>query len=312
MLRHLGFVELPAHAGAGGFDHAAVHGRTGRVYVAHTANDALDVVDLVTRRYVASVPGLAAVAGALVTEAPDLVFTSNRGEDTVGVISLPDETRVERIPVGVRPNGLAYDPDRGRLLVAHVGDPAIAGSCTVTVIDVHRRRRIADLPVPGRTRWAVFDPRRGAFHVNIADPARIVVVGAGDPVAIQRIVAIPGAGPHGLDIDVARRRLFCACDAATLVEVDADTGEILGAETIAGVPDVVLFNAALQRLYVAVGDPGVIEVFDTSPRRRHETVPIEAGAHTLALDPARNLVCAFLPATHRAALYIDEASAPQS
>jgi hypothetical protein len=51
----------------------------------------------------------------------------------------------------------------------------------------------------------------------------------------------------------------------------------------------------------------VIEVFETAPFRRRETVPTEAGAHTLAFDPARNLVCAFLPASHRASLYVDHA-----
>lgn len=309
MLCHRGFVDLPAHAGAGAFDHAAVHGPTGRLYVAHTANDAVDVVDLPGRRYLGSIAGLPAVAGALVVE--DLVFSSNRGENTVGIFTTAETPRVEKITVGVRPNGLAYDPGRGRLLVAHVGDPAIAGSCTISVIDVRHRRRIADLPVPGRTRWAVFDPEADAFHVNVADPPQIVVVGASDPVAIRRTVSIPAAGPHGLDIDVARRRLFCACDAAALVEVDADSGDVRGVEAIAGAPDVVFFNAELARLYVAVGDPGVIDVFDTYPRRRHETVPTEPGAHTLAFDPGRNLVCAFLPATHRAAVYVDEDSLPR-
>ena len=122
---------------------------------------------------------------------------------------------------------------------------------------------------------------------------------------IRRVVAIPHAGPHGLDIDVARRRLFCATDAGILVAVDADTGTLQETQSIAGVPDVVFLNAALGHLYVAIGDPGVIEVFDTNPLRRHETVSTEAGAHTLAFDPQRNLVCAFLPATHRAAVYVD-------
>jgi len=306
-LKHQGFIDLPAHAGPGGFDHAAIHGPTSRLYVAHTANDAVDVIDLAAERYVTSIPGLTAVAGALVAEAPDLVFTSNRGENTVGIFTPSDEATVEKISVGLGPNGLAYDARRGRLLVAHVGDPAIAGSRTVSVIDVPTRRRIADVPVAGRTRWTIFDPRADAFHVNIADPPQIVVVEAGDPVAIRRVVAMPRAGPHGLDLDVARRRLFCACDAAALLEVNAETGDVVGAEDIAGVPDVVFFNAVLGRVYVAIGDPGVIEVFDTAPLRRHETVPTEAGAHTLAFDPARNLVCAFLPATHRAALYIDTA-----
>jgi DNA-binding beta-propeller fold protein YncE len=305
-LQHLGFVDLPAHLKDGGFDHAAVHEPTGRVYVAHTANDALDVIDIETQKYVASIQGLPGVAGALVAE-PDLVFTSNRGENTIGVFTAGDRPRVEKIAVGLRPNGLAYDTRRARLLVAHVGDPAIRGSHTVSIVDVHGRKRIADIAVAGRTRWTVYDPVAGAFHVNIADPPQIVVVGSDDSVAIRRVVAIPYAGPHGLDIDVGRRRLFCACDAGVLLEVEADSGEVLATEPIAGVPDVVFFNRALRRLYIAIGDPGVMEVFDTAPLRRHETIATEAGAHTLSFDATRNVVCAFLPASHRAVVYRDYA-----
>ena len=302
-LRYLGFVDLPAHAKAGGFDHAAVHEPTGRIYVAHTANDAVDVIDIDARRHIDSVPGLPGVAGALVA-APDLVFTSNRGENTVGVFTVTD-ARVEKIAVGIRPNGLAYDPRRARLLAAHVGDPTIPGSCSVSVVDVRTRTRVADVAVAGRTRWTVHDPVADAFHVNIADPPQIVVVDAGDPVRIRRVVAVPHAGPHGLDIDVVRRRLFCACDAGVLLELDADTGKTLATETIAGVPDVVFYNAALAHLYVAIGDPGVIEVFETAPLRRLESVRTEAGAHTLSFDATRNFVCAFLPGSHRAAVYED-------
>jgi hypothetical protein len=303
-LRHLGFVEMPAHVKAGGFDHAAVHERTGRIYVAHTANDAVDVIDVDRRHHLGSITGLTAVAGALVAE-PGLVFTSNRGENTVAVFGTEGTGRVEKIGVGIRPNGLAWDPRRERLLVAHVGDPAIPGSCTVSVVDVRARKRVADVAVAGRTRWTVYDPVADAFYVNIADPPQIVVVESADPLGVRRVLSMPHVGPHGLDEDVPRRRLFCACDARVLLEVEADTGEIIASEPIAGVPDVVFFNAALSRLYVAIGDPGVIEVFDTTPLRRHETVVTEAGAHTLSFDATRNIVCAFLPASHRAAVYED-------
>jgi DNA-binding beta-propeller fold protein YncE len=304
-LQHLGFVDLPPHEGAGGFDHADVHEASGRVYVAHTANDGIDIIDIVAQRYVGSIDGFPAVAGALVTESPDLVFTSNRGANTISILTPADDRTAAHVGVGIRPNGLSYDPRRGRLLVAHVGDPAIAGSCTVSIVDVRARKRIADHPVAGRTRWTVYDPVIDAFHVNVMDPPQIVVVGAADPIGITRTVPIPHAGPHGLDIDAERRRLYCACDAGTVVEVDADTGDIVATEPIAGVPDVVFFNAALGRVYIAVGDPGVIEVFQTNPLRRHETVSTETGAHTFAFDAARSLVCAFLPATHRAAVYVD-------
>ena len=42
-LQHIGYIALPAHSGKGGFDHAAVHASSGHVYVAHTANDALEM-----------------------------------------------------------------------------------------------------------------------------------------------------------------------------------------------------------------------------------------------------------------------------
>jgi DNA-binding beta-propeller fold protein YncE len=304
-LKHLGYVDLPRHVGRGGFDHAAVYQATGRVYVAHTANDAVDVIDMPTRTHVGTIGGLTAVAGALVDDASGLVFTSNRGEDTVGIFSVSDERRVDKVGVGRNPNGLSFDSGRKRLLSAHIGDPREPDSTTVSVIDVAKRQRIADVPVAGRTRWTVYDPRADVFHVNISDPSQIAVVSAGDPIGIQRVVSIPQAGAHGLGIDVARRRLYCACDDATLVEVDADTGAIVTTDRIAGTPDVVWFNAALGHLYIAIGDPGVIEIFGTAPLRRLETVTTEPGAHTTSFDATRNLIAAFLPGTHRAAVYHD-------
>ena len=44
---------------------------------------------------------------------------------------------------------------------------------------------------------------------------------------------------------------------------------------------------------------------DTRALRLVETVVTEPGAHTLAFDAERDLVYAFLPETHRAAVYAD-------
>ena len=304
MLDHVGYIDLPPHARAGGFDHASVHRRTGRVYVAHTANDAVDVIDGPAGRFVESIAGLPGVAGALVSDERDLVFTSNRAENTVGVFDVAMPQKVVKIGVGIRPNGLAYDSARHRLLTAHVGTPEIASSFTVSIVDPAARAVIADIPVPGRTRWTVYDEGADVFHVNILAPAVIAVIDARAP-AVKRLVAVPSAGPHGLDLDVTRRRVFCACDGGRLVEIDADVGTIVRAADLLGVPDVIFFNRMLDRLYVAVGDPGVVEVFDTRSLTRVQTVVTEKDAHTLAFDADRNTVYAFLPATHRAAVYID-------
>ena len=306
-LRLVGHVDLPDHLGPGGFDHAAVHRRSGRLYAANTANNALDVIDCATDQYLRAIGDLAGVAGALVSDERDLVFTSNRGENTVAIFAVGDESALRKVPVGIRPNGLSFDPKRNLLLAAHVGDPAIPGSTSVWLIDVAARSPIAAVPVPGRTRWTVFDAQTGCFYVNIAAPAQMVVIAASEPTRVAHTLEIPAAGPHGLDLDTATRRLFCACDSQQLVVLDMATGRALQQVELSGAPDVVFFNAALRHLYVAIGDPGVIDVFDTDTIRRIEVVNTERGAHTIAFDAERNKVYAFLPQTYRAAVYRDEA-----
>jgi DNA-binding beta-propeller fold protein YncE len=304
-LEHLGYIDLPPHIKPGGFDHAAVHRATARVYVAHTANDALDVIDGKSDRYLYSIPSLAGVAGALVSEERDLVFTSNRAENSVGIFSPGQETSLFKVPVGVRPNGLAYDPGRNLLLAANVGDPAVPNSFTVSIVDVGRQTMTAGVAVPGRTRWAVYGRQTDAFYVNIADPAEIAVIDAGNPAEVARTFAVPAAGPHGLDLDAEGGRLFCACDGKRLIILESRSGRVLNDVEIGGVPDVIFFNPALQHLYVAIGDPGIVEVFDTERMKRLETVQTEKGAHTTAFDPGRSRIYAFLPQTHRAAVYLD-------
>jgi hypothetical protein len=55
--------------------------------------------------------------------------------------------------------------------------------------------------------------------------------------------------------------------------------------------------------YVAVGNPGTIDVFDTKTMEKLASVATEKGAHTFAPAPQGNQLYAFLPATHRAAIY---------
>lgn len=307
MLEPAGEIPLPAHHTPGGFDHAAVHGPRRELYVAHTANNALDVIDCAAGKYLCSVPRLEAVAGALVSEEHDLVFTSNRGENTVGIFAAGHEDALTKVGVGVRPNGLAYDPGRGLLLAANVGDPSIPGSFTVSLVDVSTRAMIADVPVAGRTRWTVFDAEAGCFYVNIADPAQIVIVESANPGRVTRSFPVSAVGPHGLDLDAATHRLFCACDDGALVVLDARSGVELTRAELGGAPDVIFFNPDRRHLYVAIGDPGVIEVFETDGLRRVDVLRTEVGAHTLGFDQAHHTVYAFLPNSHRALVFQDRA-----
>jgi DNA-binding beta-propeller fold protein YncE len=300
-LRLEGYVDLPEHRGEGAFDHAAVDRGRRRLYVAHTANDAVDVIDLDELRYVQSIDGLTGVAGALVPENTNLIFTSNRGEDTIGIVDARN-LGVVKVAVGRRPNGLSFDPIRRTLLAANVGEPDDPASHTLSIIDVDRAVLRASIPVAGRTRWTVFDPTSDSFFVNVADPPTIVRVDAADPMAVAASIDIGAAGPHGLEID-AGGRIYCACDAGRLVVLEPRSYNVLTVLALAGSPDVIFLDQTLRQLYVAIGDPGLIEVFDVQRLQRIDVVATERGAHTIGLDPDRHRVFAILPETHRVTVF---------
>ena len=129
----------------------------------------------------------------------------------------------------------------------------------------------------------------GSHRLSVADQP-VHRQGAHVPVRAR------GSGEEG------RRRLFCACDGGRLLAVSLDSGEIVTSAELTGVPDVIFWNEARRHVYVAVGEPCVIDIFDADDFRRLAVVKTELGTHTMAFDPMRDLVYAFMPQSHSAAV----------
>jgi DNA-binding beta-propeller fold protein YncE len=300
-LVRVGFVSLPAGAEEG-FDHADVYSRGRRMYVAHTGADRVDVIDCATRTFLRSLPGLPGVAGVLIDEEHDLLFTSDRGTARVSVFRCSDEELVGQADVGSRPNGLAYDRLRRRLYSLNLGEPA-GENCSASVVDLDSMQVIAELSLPGRPRWALYDPERDRVYVNIREPARITLIDAKE-LALDGAFDVPCAGPHGLWLDSGR--LFCAADGGALVVLARDSGEVMTSLQLPGVPDVVMLDDQAGRVYVAVGDPGVVCSFDTERLEHIETIETEIGAHTTGWDPVDRSLYVFCPRSRGAIVYAEQ------
>jgi DNA-binding beta-propeller fold protein YncE len=285
-----GFIEIPAGAKPG-FDHADVYRAGRRIYVAHTGADRVDVLDCERRAFLRSLPDLPGVAGVLIDGQDDLLFTSDRAAARVSVFRCSDEELLGQVRVGPHPNGLAYDAKRRQLYSFNLGEP-LGENCTASVVDVDSLQVVAEFPLPGRPRWAVYDPERDVVFVNIREPAEIIVIDCSLS-AIEQVLPVPAAGPHGLWLD--RGRLFCAADGGVLAVLDRDSGELLARLPLPGVPDVVMHDPELKRLYVAIGDPGVVCSFDSYRLEQLETVATERGAHTLGWDPDGRCLYVFCP-----------------
>jgi DNA-binding beta-propeller fold protein YncE len=273
-----------------GFDHADVYRAApgaSRLYVAHTGADRVDVIDCATNRYLRAIEDLPAVAGVLIDQEQNLILTSDRGCGRVSVFSALDESLISRVDVGAHPNAIAYDPTRRHLFAFNLGEP-IGQNCTASVVALDRTAVIATIPLPGRPRWAVYDVATDRVYANIREPAQVVVVSAG-----ELRIDVPSPGPHGLAL--VGDRLFCAADGGEIVALQRDTGEVLGSVWLAGEPDVIMTDARGERLFVAVGIPGVVEVIDGRTLAKVETIWTEPGAHTIAWDPDGRVLYAFLP-----------------
>jgi YVTN family beta-propeller protein len=286
-------IPLPPHP-AGDFDHGDVYLPTGRVFIANTAAGTVEVVDGEGLRHLATIPGCPEASGVLCAQDEALLFAAARGAGKLLVIDPATNAVVRTVAVGSRPNGLAWDSLHKRLLVADVADN------TARVVDPQAGQVMASIPLPGRPRWAVYWQALDRFLVNIREPA-VVAVLSGSTFELVGQFPVSGVGPHGLDLDQEGRRAFIACDGGSVVTVDTSTGSELARVPIAGSPDAIWHNHRLGRLYVAIEDPGVIEVVNTASMTIDEQIPTEVGAHTTAYDARRQRLYVFLPSSRIAA-----------
>ena len=300
-LAFTGSISLPADSG-GGLDHGDVHLPSGRVFVAHTGNSTVEVIDGLGLRLEKTLDACSEGSGVLCTSgAAELVIAAAaRGDGTLVVLN-PYTCEVQRrVQVGPRPNGLAWDRVRGHLLVADVEtfDARLLDPRTGQCLVIHQ--------LPGRPRWCVYDAPRQRFLVNIRDPSCVVALAAE---TLQEVARIDGlaAGPHGLDIDREGQRAFVACDAGSVCVLDLTTDREIARVPIAGEPDAIWYSSTAESLYVAIGNPGVVDVLDTRALAVVQQVSTGEGAHTTAFDRQRQRLYVFLPASARAAVF-DEAS----
>ena len=292
MLKLAGAVKLPS-LGAGGFDHADVHLRSGKVYIAHTANNSVEVVDGEALSRLATIHGCPEASGVLCAQPDGPVFAAARGTGKVLVVDVDGDRTVKEVTVGSRPNGLAWDSLRKHLLVADVNDNQ------ARLVDPELGKVIASSSLRGRPRWCLYDGKLDVFLVNIRDPSGVALISP-ETIAEQKFVGVSVNGPHGLEAVEGTGRAFVACDGKVLVSLDFVRGRETAKVPLSGVPDVLWRNRKRNILYCAVGEPGVIDVIDTENMAAGRGLATEEGAHTLAFDEKRQML--FVPQPKSGAL----------
>src|SRR6478672_373205 len=234
-LKTIGTIAIPGAAGSE-FDHAAFDARSRRVFIAHTARDCVEVIDHDAGKHLATLPGFPGVAGAVADDGQILV--TNRGSASIALLDAGTlETRAT-FKTGGRPNGAVIVARSGLGIAACIG---VDGETPTLQLFGLSDSKHASIDLPGRPRWCVTDAAAERLFLCIREPSMILVVSLPDLRSLAQW-RLPSGGAHGLDIDHARQRLYAACDAGDLVEVDSRSGEVTNVWPIAGPPDVTFFN----------------------------------------------------------------------
>jgi DNA-binding beta-propeller fold protein YncE len=275
-----GTIEIPDSTGTS-FDHGAFEPESRRVFIAHMARDRLELVDADTSRHVATLHGFPEAAGVVASKG--CVLVTNRGSASLAWVDAHTLETRKVLDTGPRPNGVAFVSTLHVAVVACIGDESHKPQLQVLGLDGDRRWSI---DLPGRPRWCVIDAKAERVFLAIRDPSMVLVARLPDLTAVQHWL-LPSAGAHGMDINHDAGLLYVACDGGSLVEVDAQSGEMRREWPLAGGPDATFFNPHSGRVHVAIGDPGLIQSID--PRTGNSTQFTTAiGATTTALiEPDR-------------------------
>ncbi|MGH8543589.1 MAG: YncE family protein, partial [Gammaproteobacteria bacterium] len=110
------------------------------IYTANTGANTVSVIQVASRKPLASIPVGKDPGGVLPNRMGQLVYITNKESNDVSVIDTSSRKVVATIPVGVRPNHLYISPDGKTVWVKN------DRSASVSVIDADHYKLIATVP----------------------------------------------------------------------------------------------------------------------------------------------------------------------
>jgi hypothetical protein len=301
--------DIPLGPAISRFDYQSIDPTTDRLFVAEMGAGKLLVFDLHGEKVSAELDGFPKVTGVLTVPALHKVYASvpgsgigaalsvglgmaglSSGSGKLAILDSVSLKEIARLPAGVFPDGIAYDPDDRKVFVSdELGSAVIA-------VDATADKVIARIDTGGQVGNVQYDPVTKRVFAPIQSRNELAVIDPKLNRLIERRPLLGAQHPHGLRIAEGVAIGYVACDENDrLLVVDLRDGRVLRSEAIAHDPDVLAADPDLKRLYVAA-ESGTLSTFDTadpaSPKKLAD-VFIANDAHSVAADPETHRL--FLP-----------------
>ncbi len=267
--------------GEGGWDYLTVDPDAHRLYISR--GNRVAVVDLEKEAVVGELADTPGVHGIAIVPELGKGFTSNGSDSSVTVFDLKTLKATGKIKASGVPDAILYDPASKRVITFN------HGTNDGTSIDPASEKVVGTIPFNAEPEAAVADGK-GHIFVNLRSTSEVAEFDALTLKVLHRWPLAPGGTrPNGLAIDAKNRRLFSGCNGnSKMVVMDADTGKVLDAVDIGKGSDGCGFDPSKGLAYSANGGDGTVTVIgegDPGKFKVVATVPTQAGARTMTLDP---------------------------
>ena len=268
----------------GGWDLASVDPQAQRLYVARST--AIMAVDLRTGAVTAALAPVAGGHGVLAIPGSRLVLASNGHADSAILFDGLTGQVKATLPVGRKPDAIAWDP---ATRTAWVMD---AGSGEISVVDPVAAKVVATVPVGGSLELGAADGQ-GRLYVNVEDRNEVAVIDTRARKVVTRFPLAGCDGPTGLAYDARDRQVLSAC-ANGVAKVSSADGRAIASLPIGPKPDGAAFDPVRGLALVPSGGSGALAVIRLGAAPGVvQTLATERGARTIALDPSTGR--AYLP-----------------
>jgi YVTN family beta-propeller protein len=280
----LGNIGLASDSQVPSIDLLTADPRVHRLYVPHESRDTLEIIDTESDKLIGRVLGLPGIKGIALTQDPNIVFTSNGADATVGVVDVAQRKILRLIHVGGGPDAILYDP------VYDLVVDSLSGAKAVSIIDrsTYVVKSVFDLPAPPEQ--MALDPSTGRVYVSIADKDEVVLIDPSIPAILTTYRGCGLNGPMGIAYDPDQGRLFVGDKAAKLTVVDVLLDTCLGVIDTGHGKDQISFNPNTHHVYTANAGSKNVSVIDTRTLNPIGVIGTGPGAHTIAADSTTDKV----------------------
>ncbi|HEY5060692.1 MAG TPA: hypothetical protein VII52_04100 [Gemmatimonadaceae bacterium] len=277
--------EIPLPGAANRFDYQSFDPSTGRIYMNHMDAGRTVVFDADSGRVITEITGLPRATGVWSVPQHHQVYVSAAGAHEVAII----DDRTLEVTARVRdirfPDGIAYAAGADKVFVSDE-----AGGTDV-VIDPKTSTKRSTIQLGGEAGNTHYDSVSHCILVAVQTKDEMVAI---DPVSERIVERYPLAGsdhPHGFTLDEPGRVAFISCEGnAALLVVDLRTMKGIQALEVPRGPDVLAWDPAWRRLYVAA-ESGAVQAFWLDDRTLRPAGEVRAPhAHTVSVDPRSHLV----------------------